>query len=74
MQQETAAKQTRKRQREPTVKIEEKKKKGPKGKRARNRQGGFGHCICTMRMTASCGTPLHLQLLLLEKRGSTLRA
>ena len=30
--QETAAKQTRKRQREPTVKIEEKKKTGPKGK------------------------------------------
>ena len=31
-QQETVAKQTRKRRREPTVKIEEKKKTGPKGK------------------------------------------
>ena len=30
--QETVAKQTRKRQREPTVKIKEKKKTGPKGK------------------------------------------
>ena len=30
--QETATKQTRKRPREPTVKIEEKKKTGPKGK------------------------------------------
>ena len=30
--QETAAKQTRKRPREPTMKIEEKKKMGPKGK------------------------------------------
>ena len=29
---DTAAKQTRKRRREPTVKIEEKKKTGPKGK------------------------------------------
>ena len=32
MRQETATKQTRKRQREPTMKIEEKKKTGPKGK------------------------------------------
>ena len=32
MTQETTAKQTRKRPREPTVKIEEKKKTGPKGK------------------------------------------
>ena len=32
MRQETAAKQSRKRRREPTVKIEEKKKTGPKGK------------------------------------------
>ena len=30
--QETTAKQTRKRPREPTIKIEEKKKTGPKGK------------------------------------------
>ena len=30
--QETATKQTRKRRREPTIKIEEKKKTGPKGK------------------------------------------
>ena len=71
---ETVAKQTRKRQREPTVKIEEKKKRGPREKRARDRQGGLGPCICVMRMTASCGAPLHLRLLLLEKRGSTLRA
>ena len=32
MQKEIAAKQTRKRRRDPTVKIEEKKKTGPKGK------------------------------------------
>ena len=68
---DTAAKRSRKRRREPTVKIEEKKKTGPKGKGARDRQGGFGRCLCTMRTIAWCGAPLHLWLLLLEKRRST---
>ena len=38
--QETVAKQTRKRPREPTVKIEEKKEMGPKGKAGEGLVGG----------------------------------
>ena len=71
---DTAAKRSRKRRREPTVKIKEKKKTGPREKGARDRQGGFGRCLCMMRTIAWCGAPLHLRLVLLEKRGSTLRA
>ena len=41
-QQETIAKQTMKRQREPTVKIKEKKKTGPKGKAGEGPAGWVG--------------------------------
>ena len=72
--QETTAKQTKKRPRVPTVKIKEMKKMGAREKWVRDRRGGSGPYICTMRMTASCGAPLHLWLLLLGKRETTLRA
>ena len=75
MPQEAAAKQTRKRRREPTMKIEEMKKTAPSEKAGEDLQGGSGPCICTMRTTASCGAALHLWLLLqLEKRGTMLCA
>ena len=50
------------------------RRRAPREKGARDRQGGFGRCLCTMRTIAWCGAPLHLRLVLLEKRGSTLRA
>ena len=56
------------------MKMEEKKKTGPKGKAGKGPAEWVRPCIYTMRTTAYCSAPLHLRLLLLEKRGSTLHA
>ena len=47
------------------------RRRAPREKGARDRQGGFGRYLCMMRTIAWCGAPLHLRLLLLEKRRST---
>ena len=72
--QETAAKQTRKRPREPTLKIEEKKKTGPKGKVGEGLAGWVRPLCLHDENDHLVWCSLYLWLLLLEKRGTTLCA
>ena len=54
------------------MKIEEKKKTGPKGKVGEGLAGWMRPCICMIRMTVLCGAPLYLLVLL--KKGNILCA
>ena len=68
------AKQTKKRPREPTINIEEKKKMGPKGKAGEGLIRWMRHLYVYDENDGLVGVPLHLRLLLLEKRGTMLCA
>ena len=74
MAQETAAKQTRKRPREPTVKIEEKKKMGSKRKVGKGPVEWVRPLYLHDESYRLVQCSLHLRLLFLEKRGPTLFA
>ena len=67
--QEIAAKQTRKRRREPTMKMEEKKKTGPKGKAGEGPAGWVRPLYLHDESDHLVRCSPHLRLLLLEKRG-----
>ena len=73
--QEILAKYTRKRPKEPTMMIDEKKKTGPKGKAGKRPTGWVRPLyVHNKNNHLVCVAALHLWLLLLEKRGNTLHA
>ena len=45
------------------------RRRAPREKGGRDCQGGFGRGLCMMRTITWCGAPLHLRLVLLEKKG-----